>query len=344
MKIKSILLVALIILTTVSFGQETLAMYRENGLWGVINLKGEVIVEKKYGEARIFSSGMAKVGKDKFINTKGEVFKVRNYIKRNFLSAREFKDGLLAVKVSNSWGFLNNKGELVVPTIYKYITDFDGGYAVARKKEGFFIIDKTGKEQKVINNHNKKVAYIKKFSEGLAPIEIAGLWGYVDTKGEIVIPAIYLAVGYFKGGLAWARTKKNNKIGFLKKDGSWRIEPIFNSAKDFDIVSGLAKIHDGKGWCYLNMTGEVKRFENSKDNKRFFDGMCPETKAMGNAKSGYLDSEGNWATKREFGIATHFNNGYAAVRKNNKWGVIDKKGKWLIEAKYGYIKGFYIVN
>ncbi|PCI95052.1 MAG: hypothetical protein COB15_12625 [Flavobacteriales bacterium] len=344
MKIKSTLLVALIILTSVSFGQETLLMYRDNGLWGVMNLKGEVLVEKKFGVAKPFKNGMAKVGKFQFVDTKGEVFHLRNYIKRNLLDCREFSEGLLGVKVSSAWGFLNKEGKLVVPAIYKYITDFNSGYAAVRKKEGFFIIDKNGVEQKVINNHKKKVSYIKKFSEGLAPIERNGLWGFVNGEGNIVIEPIYLAVGYFKGGVAWARMEKGGKVGFLKKDGSWKVEPILNAAKDFDLVSGLAKIHDGKGWCYLNIDGKVKRFENSRDNKRFSDGMCPETATMGNAKSGYLDSDGNWATKREFGIATHFNNGYAAVRKNNKWGVIDKKGNWILEPKYSYIKGFYTVD
>jgi len=344
MKIKSLLLVILIVIGLHSFGQDTLAMYREGKLWGFINLKGDTLIEAKFGICEDFNSGLAKIGIDKFVRPNGEIFYVRNYVKRNLIDVREFSDGYLGVKVINFWGYLNTEGELIIPTKYIYTTDFIGGYAAVQTKEGFFIIDKKGNEQKVMNNEKKKISYIKKFSEGLAPIESKGdLWGFVNEKGEIVIGTMYLGVGYFKGGIAWARTV-DNKIGFINKEGDWVIDPLYDTASDYDVVSGLAKVHGKDGWVYVNMKGEEKKFENSRDHQRFSDGMCRETKQMGNAKSGYLNNEGNWAIEPTYGIAEHFNNGYAAVRYKNNWGVIDKKGKWIIEPKYGYIKGFYPVD
>jgi len=343
MKIRSIVFVILIIITTQSFGQDTLAMYREGNFWGFINLKEDTVIEAKFGDCEGFNSGFAKIGKDKFVKLNGDIFYVRNYVKRNLLDVREFSDGYLGVKVSKYWGYINSDGELIIPAKYLYITDFIDGYAVVQTKEGFFIIDKKGNEKKVINNEKKKIAYIKKFSEGLAPIERSGRWGFLNEKGEIAIGTIYLAVGYFAGGLAWARTV-DEKIGYINKKGDWVIEPIFHSAKEFDTISGLAKVHGKEGWVYVNMKGEVKQFENSRDHQRFFDGMCRETEQMGNAKSGYLNSEGNWAIEPKYGIAEHFNNGYAAVRYKGQWGVIDKIGNWIIEPKYGYIKGFYPID
>lgn len=344
MKYKIILFPFLILIGIQSFAQDTLAMYREGSQWGFINLKGEVVLEAKFGICKGFNSGLAKIGKDKFVRVNGDIFYVRNYIKRNLLDVREFRDGFLGVKVSKYWGYINTEGEIVIKPKYKYITDFVDGYAAAQTKEGFFIIDKKGVEKRVGINREKKISYIKKFSGGMAPVEYRGRWGFVNQKGEIVVEPDYLAVGYFKGGLAWAKTK-DEKIGFINKKGEWVIEPIFVMAKDFDIVSGLAKVKGvGIDKGYVNMKGEIKQFENTRDHQRYFDGMCRDTKTLGNAKWGYLDKEGNWATKRIFGIANHFNNGYAIVRTKGKWGIINKKGEWVVEPKYGYLKGMYPVD
>jgi len=334
MKIKSVLFAITIIITAQSFGQEVLAMFRgDNGKFGFLNMKGEVVIEPKYtSTCKSFRSGMAKIDKTHFINLKDE----RIYPKHRVIEAGEYSDGLVAIKTTKNWGYMNRAGELVIPDIYKYVTDFDNGYAVVKKKNDYFIIDKEGNEQQVMVSANEKIKNIKKITEGLAPIEIAGHFGFINEKGKIAIGTMFLGVGYFNGGIAWARTV-NNKIGFIDKTGNWVIEPVFDSAREFDTVSGLAKVHGKEGWGYVNMKGELKQFDNSRDHQRFFDGMCRETKQMGNAKSGYLNSEGNWAIEPIFGIAGHFNNGFANVRFNGKWGIINKKGEYVVESKYSYI-------
>jgi hypothetical protein len=37
---------------------------------------------------------------------------------------------------------------------------------------------------------------------GRAPVSIGQLWGFVDTKGKIVVPIKYKSVSYFEGGFA----------------------------------------------------------------------------------------------------------------------------------------------
>jgi hypothetical protein len=344
MKIKLILFAFLVLVSAEYFSQDTLVMYRKGSLWGFINLKGEVVIEAKFTSCKGFNSGLAKIGVDKFVRVNGDIFYVRDFVKKNLLKVREFSDGLLGVKVSKYWGYINTDGDLVIPAKYKYITDFIDGYAAARTKEGFFIIDTKGIESRVGLDRKKKISYIKKFSEGLAPVESADHWGFVNQKGEIVVEVKFSGVGYFKGGLAWVRTKEG-KVGYINKSGDWIIKPIFVVAKDFDVVSGLAKIKgEGIRQGYVNIEGKVIQFENTRDHQRYFDGMCRDTKQMGNAKIGYLNNKGEWAIEPAFGIAGHFNHGYAIVREKGKWGVINKKGELIIEPKYGYLKGVYPID
>ena len=70
------------------------------------------------------------------------------------------------------------------------------------------------------------------FSEGLAPVKIQDKWGYIDGKGNTVIKPIYEAANLFTNGIAWVRM--NGKDGFIDKKGTefWRIEreqPNFQS-------------------------------------------------------------------------------------------------------------------
>ena len=52
------------------------------------------------------------------------------YIGLPYDEVRELKEGLAAVKKNSHWGFINEKGELVIPCIYDEVHDFSEGYAV----------------------------------------------------------------------------------------------------------------------------------------------------------------------------------------------------------------------
>lgn len=342
-----ILLSILIIISGYSFSQATLVMVKKGDFWGYINLTGEVVVEIKYEKCKPFNSGFAKVGAIFFVNTKGEFFNVRNYIKAGLRGVREFSNGLLAVNISNSWGFINTSGELIIPSVYEYSTDFKNGFALVKKGKEFLIIDKKGNEQKIIRNEKGKITHVKEFSEGMAPIKISKKWGFVNENGEIVIEGKYESVGEFNGGLAWAKQSglSGKRVGYINKKGEQIVGPIFIRAKNIDIKSGLARIVklDGKKG-YINMDGDVIHFANSREYKNFVGGMCRESEHAGDSKIGYLNSEGEWAIKPIFNIARDFNNGYAPAKSEGKWGVINKKGEWVLKTEYDDIKRVYFVN
>ncbi len=61
------------------------------------------------------------------------------------------------------------------------------------------------------------------FSEGLAPVNKDGLWGYIDEAGKTVIPCIYESIGKagaytFRNGLA--PVKKEGRCGLINRRGS----------------------------------------------------------------------------------------------------------------------------
>lgn len=291
MNIKSITLIILIFSSFQSFSQELIAMYKKDGYWGFMNIKGERLKPKS-----------------------------------RIINAKQYSDGMVAVKSSGNakWGYMNISGEMVVPPKYKEATDFNNGFALVSTKKETFVINKEGKETKVITGKGK-ISDFKKFSEGLAPIVIKDRYGFVNEKGSLIIEPKYLAVGFYSNGLAWVKTLKGT-IGYINKMGDWVIEPKFLGAGNFDPVSGLARIRDKEGWGYTNMKGEVFSIKNIQIYKHFEDGLCLVRKEN---IWGYLDSNGKWAIEPTFVASTPFKNGYARARVKGKWGLINKKREKL---------------
>lgn len=156
-------------------------------------------------------------------------------------------------------------------------------------------------------------------SNGLAAIEVNGKWGYIDIKGNVVIPAQFDDCWMFtENGLA--RVLINGKYGYINKEGKIVISAKFSDAKDFS-TNGLAAVNvDGK-YSYNN-TG----------------------------KYGYINTQGEMVIPAQFKNANSFaSNGLAEVlveegwfHKETKGGYINEKGEMVIPAKYTsyYIKDF----
>ena len=61
-------------------------------------------------------------------------------------------------------------------------------------------------------------------AEYLAPVELAGKWGYVDTNGKYIINPQFDSAEYFSGGLAHAGGQHLPAVG---KCGVCRVPPSF---------------------------------------------------------------------------------------------------------------------
>ncbi len=348
---RSIITIALGLLISVNaLAQTYITQAKPYGekLWGYINEKGETLIEPIYKKCYKFSeNGLAPIYESKkfqFINTRGEVIAtdindfrlIEGFIGIGGLQG--YSDGFVAVQKNKSWGFLDSKGVVAVMLKYEKVSSFNNGFAIAQGGGDFFVIDKTGGETKI---EIADLLSVKGFVDGLAPFaDNSRNNGFMDTKGQIAIPAQFVAVGYFYAGLAWAKTIEK-KVGFINKSGEWVINPQFLSAKNFDPVSGLARIKTEEGWAYVDKTGTIIKMTNTETWGDFFDGLA---KGKKEGKVGYYNAKGEWVIAPEFEGGRDFRNGFAAVKKGGKWGFIDKTGKWVIEPNYAGVKDLELVN
>lgn len=160
----------------------------------------------------------------------------------NFEDAYNFSNDLAVVANDKKYGFINREGEVVIPLKYDFAWSFGQtgfeelalvNYGISLRIapitwEGggvFGFINKKGEEVLPL-----KYGLIADASEGLAAIldgkvEIAsdgdiirnGKWGFINEKAKIVIPLIYDDCDAFKNGKAVVL--KGDKWGLIDKKG-----------------------------------------------------------------------------------------------------------------------------
>jgi hypothetical protein len=104
--------------------------------------------------------------------------------------------------------------------------------------------------------------YELKFSEGLAPYHENGLWGFIDTIGNIIIPAKYLNVGTFSEGLVSVASKINGQIkqGFIDKNENPIIDFVFDPLYFLPYFkNGIAIVWrlNERQWRYIDKSGNL---------------------------------------------------------------------------------------
>lgn len=319
----------------------------ETEKWGYASLDGDLIIPAQYEKCYPFSSnGLAVIydGKERqyhFINLKNTrletdpaKFKIKDGLG---FHVSGFHDNLFLVEINEKWGYMNDEGKMLIPAVYDNGNDFNDGFATVKKGGQWLIIDTKGKETVLKGN----ILDVKEFSEGLAPVRMTDKkFGFLDTKGELVIPAQFESVGYFSDGLAWAKTL-DKKLGYISESGQWVIKPEFEAGKEFDPVSELARVKKAEKWCYVDKTGDILEVNDTEDWGDFSEGLADGKKG---GLRGFYNKEGHWVIEPQFQAVREFHNGYAAAKKNEKWGLIDKTGKWVLEPEYDSIKDVTLVK
>ena len=204
------------------------------GKHGYIDKKGDVVIPMQYergadSDGINFHEGLAVVYKDGY---EGYIDKKGNeVIPCKYEYASPFKEGRARVEKDGKYGYIDKKGNVVIPCIYEWANLFSEGYAfVSKDGENWSCIDKNGKE--IFScNYDCILSY---FHEGLARVNkksqdgsYDSKCGFIDTKGNEVIPCIYDFCDDFSEGLAVVgkrvegrrRGFRGMEYGFVDKKG-----------------------------------------------------------------------------------------------------------------------------
>lgn len=342
MFLKSLLsLLVLVAVYTVN-SQDVLVPVKPQGsaTWGYASIDGTVKIPTDLKKVNDFSEGYAPVlklnGKWAFINGNGEELNVAagDFVTVSIFGfgVKGFENGLAPIIVAKKKGVINLKGELVHKADYNYISDFSDGFAAAKIDKQFYILTKDGASAEV----TVPVIDLKKFSEGLAPFRSkTKKFGFLNTSGEEVIEAKFLAVGYFSHGLAWAKVV-GDKVGIINTKGEWVVEPQYEAAKEYD-NEGYARVKSGAEWRFLTKEGKEITISGNLSLGDFNNGRAYARKGD---FFGFVNATGEWAIKPIYDKVKDFSDGFAAVRVGAVWGFIDPYGKEVVEPQFINVRKF----
>lgn len=254
---------------------EKLASVKIDGKWGVINTKGNFVIEPNYEYIGEFHDGLAKFMKDEkygFIDKVGNVI-----IEPIYDEVGNFSEGLAYILQDEKYGFIDKNGKLIVKPKYNSVGEFKEGMCWVKEGKKVGYINKKGKliiELK--NEENTFIGENHSFSEELVAVQQDGKFGYMNKKGEWVIEPQFIRAGDFHEGLAYvAVEKKKNlvrkdyKYGYINKDGKFVIEPKFDAAYSFYNGKAAVKkegkigIIDKNGkWIGDTIEGSILKYKN----------------------------------------------------------------------------------
>lgn len=282
---------------------EKVMPYSKDGKWGLVNSNGAIIIEPKYAT----------------------------------IDFSDYGRSLDLIKVSDSLGktgYIDFSGTEIIPLIYDRGTNFVDEVAFVCE-EGFYpsILDKDGSKKEV-----EGVMMASKFKNGYAVVQKARKYGFINKRGEIVIPPMYLNANGFSNGLAAIQCDQCfpekgeedssfGKWGYIDINGKIEISPQFDLALDFD-EEGVAVVSQNNKAFFINTSGKQMFNKTFQEAYKFSDGI---SRVRVGDRYGFIDLKGNELIPFIYSSASDFFDGYSSVQLNDgTWGVINKNGKFIM--------------
>lgn len=275
------------------------------------------------------------------------------------------------VSKSNAWGFINSRGEWLVPPRYQAASHFIDDLALVKSQQGIGFIDRQGREvipcqffdslgfwegyaavaiasertgvkwglidRRGIWAIQPAYDFLGPLFQGRSRCNVQGRWGYVDGKGEAVLSPVFDWAGDYIDGIARVQEVSHILRTYYIDLKASPIGPLsFENGEDF--CNGVAGIYEGGKWGLLNSQGIVLISPRYAAIGEYSEGKLPVS-SDGNAWL-YVDSQGTRCIAASFEEASAFNEGWARARRGRKWGFIDGEGKWLMEPTFDLLEDF----
>ncbi|MNO84465.1 hypothetical protein D3C76_758050 [compost metagenome] len=271
-----------------------------------------------------------------------------------YVKVPQFPDVLIA---SSPTGYINTKGELVIPYDYQFYAESHGNYfseglaAVGVDIDGdksidyISYVDKNGKE--VINGYetlgNRIILNGAPFHDGYAVVNFDTV---IDKKGNVVLSLEGGHINAVREGLAAYGDASTQKSGFIDLTGKIVIPCIYDLTSNFS--EGLARVRiklaDGVfKYGYVNHAGKEIIPVQYDDGGSYSEGLVAVSKldSNGQLKYGYFDTDGKQVIDFIYEEAGVFQDGLASVKKGGKYGYISYSGSVVVPFIYDDIYNNY---
>lgn len=217
---------------------------------------------------------------------------------------------------NKKWGFKDNKGAIVVPAKYSYVDNF---------------------------------------ADGLAPVNIGGIWlenqdhisggkwGYINKTGKEIVSLKYDDARMFKQGVAMVGVKAEPlyRYGLINTEGKEIVPTKYDFIYDPEHGVAAYELKEKVGLIDITNGKELLPADkyNSLDPSYLSNGLIKAGVGMQNSrKFGLITKSGKEIVPPIYDLIAFFKNGKAKVRigtyQNKREGMIDTTGKVIVPLKY----------
>lgn len=220
-----------------------------------------------------------------------------------------------------SYGFVNGKGDTIIPIQYEEAQLFHCGLALVAEpcdSSCYYFINRKGHK---LNTQPYTAAY--SFDQGMAVVATdwkdgeASRFGTIDRLGRFMIEPVY---DYMEpGGDApyLIAGKSESGLGFIYRDGRLLTDLVYDDILPFS--EGKALVKKDSTWFYLNEKGKQAfsgRFMVAESYSDSLAAVSPD-----GIRYGYIRHDGSWAIAPKFDYASDFSGGKAVAGKK----ILDKR-------------------
>lgn len=333
----------------IASSSEGLLNFRQEGKFGFINHKNEVVIPAKYTNTAAFVSGLAPAQEEQskygYINKTGQWV-----IQPAWADADNFYEGYARVysakKINSRNGSIGNdtmgiidlEGKIVIPVIYNNVSiKQNGGVFVAELGKKAVLLDSTGKILLTLEEHQIGGSFTGRY----ATLKKEDRQGLIDAKGKIVLEPVYKSVYITSDESVIAR--KDNKVSVLDKNAKQIIAPdtaetILSGKKHYvSVFKHAVKIYD--------KTGRLLKTISQENLKPFAVGFIANEDSLriSHGRIVYLKNfvSGKTKTMYYYDIGDFNDEGIAVARPTySEYIFIDKEGNQLNTTKYSNVINF----
>lgn len=276
----------------------------------LVDKNGRYLTKKTYTDIGDFSEGMAEVtiGPHDFCSS---CYDTGRYSFMVFLS--------------NTRGFINEKGEEVISPRYRFVYgNFKNGVClVGVWDDQLYFVDRVGKQQ-----FNKVFKEGEQFRGHIAGVTFRNkAKNFIDKNGEVLIPKKFLYIQPYNEeylGMIRAYKTLDKKVGFWTSDCKDLVFPEFDSF-NYAILNGNILVEKNGKLGFIDMFTGQETIPNSYTE--FRSNKNRNYVLLKNGQNWFRLDKLNNSQKIGFGDdILSLGSGIYKLKRNGKWGVVDSVG------------------
>lgn len=244
-----------------------------------------------------------------------------------------YHDTVYRVKKNEKSGLYTKNGKELLPCIYEEISPYsDKPLTIVRKDAKYGVVNRRMAEISPCMYESARTE-----SQGIYLFMLNGKWGMADTSGKTIAEAVYDNINVFRNS-AIAQVQKDSLFGFINIRGEIIIPVIYKQLGYTVMNNRVWFLEDGK-YGFLDSLGKKvipAKFDKVSNFEKEICGVAEKDewyfinlrgKKINNDVYDFIDSI--WMVSR-----------LIKVRKNGLFGIADENGKLVYPCRYEEIRGY----